>query len=31
MGSIWAADDVEAWIREKRPQLINGPVTDDDA
>lgn len=29
MGSIWLASDVEAWIRERRPELAEGPEGDD--
>jgi predicted DNA-binding transcriptional regulator AlpA len=25
MGSVWAAEDVEAWIREHRPELDEDP------
>jgi prophage regulatory protein len=25
MGSVWAADEVEAWIREHRPKLAEEP------
>jgi prophage regulatory protein len=25
MGSVWDAEDVEAWIRENRPQLDEEP------
>lgn len=25
MGSVWAADDVEAWIRSHRPELAEDP------
>lgn len=25
MGKIWLAEDVEAWIREKRPELAGEP------
>jgi predicted DNA-binding transcriptional regulator AlpA len=28
MGSVWAATDVEAWIRAKRPELAEEPETD---
>lgn len=28
MGNIWWADDVEAWIRERRPELAEDPETD---
>jgi prophage regulatory protein len=25
MGSVWDADDVEAWVRENRPELDEDP------
>lgn len=28
MGQVWLADDVEAWIREHRPALVEDAETD---
>ena len=28
MGAVWAAEDVEAWIREHRPKLAEDPETE---
>jgi predicted DNA-binding transcriptional regulator AlpA len=28
MGSVWAADDVEAWIQQHRPELAEDPEGD---
>lgn len=27
MGSVWRIEDVEAWIREHRPELVQDPET----
>lgn len=28
MGSVWDAEDVEAWVAEKRPELAEGAEAD---
>lgn len=28
MGAVWDADDVERWIAENRPELVDGPEAD---
>jgi predicted DNA-binding transcriptional regulator AlpA len=25
MGNVWLAEDVEAWVREHRPEIAEGP------